>query len=64
MAIGQTWQVLLQKDCKEGIVWLKALSFISDGCPNLACQRKEDAKLAEVVAKKGRKGALNLWLLR
>ena len=46
------------------MLWPKALSFIPEGCPNLACQRNEDAKLAEVVAEKGRKEALNLWLLR
>ena len=64
LAIGQIWQVLLQKDCKEGILWPKALSFTSEGCPNLACQRKEDVELVAVVAEKGRKEALNLWLLR
>ena len=40
--MGQTWHSLLQEDCKEGITWLKTLSFMSKGWPNLACQRKEE----------------------
>ena len=62
MAIGQIWQVLLQMNCKEGRWEPKTLSFISEGCPNLACHREEDAELAEVEAEKGGKEALDLWL--
>ena len=60
LAIGQIWQVLLQRNCKEGRLGPKTLSFISEGCPNLACQREEDAEPAEVDAEKGGKEALDL----
>ena len=60
LAIGQICQVLLQRNCKERRLGPKTLSFISEGCPNLACQRDEDAEPAEVDAEKGGKEALDL----
>ena len=62
-AMGQTWHSLLQEDCKEGITWLKTLSLMLEGWPNLPCQRKEELQwgFVEIATEKGWNVALILW---